>query len=364
MTYRDGQEKSLIDSERVMPKIKAVDFFCGAGGLTRGMLDAGIEVLFGIDCDPECQKTYVSNNGPAKFLECDIRNLKPRTLQNLLKGVPQRELMFAACAPCQPFSKQRTDKSRPEDRTLLGYFGALVEEYRPNYVFVENVPGISKVSGRSTYRRFFEVLEDIGYSYDARDIDAKDYGVPQTRRRHIILACRSFEVRIPNPSRGNRKVPYKTVREAISHFPPIAAGETHLAVPNHRSSALADINLKRIRLTPPDGGDRRSWPKSLLLKCHSKDDYNGHTDVYGRMWWDRPAPALTCKCHSLSNGRYGHPEQDRAISLREAAALQTFADDYVFYGSIKESIGNQIGNAVPVDLAKAMAQAFISPDQR
>jgi DNA (cytosine-5)-methyltransferase 1 len=206
------------------------------------------------------------------------------------------------------------------------------------------------------------MLEKRGYYYDAGDVEARKYGVPQTRRRHILLACKSSPITIPEATHGPGRIPYETVREAISHFPPIKAGETHPTIPNHRASALSDVNLRRIQFTPPDGGDRRDWPDDLTLDCH-KGVYIGHTDVYGRMWWDRPAPALTCKCHSLSNGRYGHPEQNRAISLREAAALQTFPDDYVFYGKSKSDIGNQIGNAVPVRLARIVGYAFLQQSE-
>ncbi len=338
--------------------ITAVDFFCGAGGLTRGLMDSGINVKLGVDVDDKCKKTYEANNAPAKFKQYDIKKLSVRGLSTELANIPRNELMFAACAPCQPFSKQRTETKNKKQRTLLGHFSRLVKVFKPEFVFVENVPGIAHVPGNSTYKRFIKTLKSIGYHYDAADIDAKDYGVPQTRRRHILLARRSKEIRIPNATHGPDKLPYETVRKAISHYPPIQAGKVHSVVPNHRASILSAQNLKRIKATPKNGGDRLNWPRRLMLKCH-KGDYQGHTDVYGRMWWDRPAPALTCKCHSLSNGRYGHPSQSRAISLREAAAIQSFPDDYIFYGGSKASLGNQIGNAVPVRLAQIIGQEFV-----
>lgn len=338
--------------------IKAVDFFCGAGGLTRGLLDSGIDVILGIDSDEGCRKTFDTNNAPATFKQADVRELSVDEIAQEVRGIPENELMFAACAPCQPFSKQRTVVKNKRQSTLLGYFSGFVEAFQPEYIFVENVPGIAKVRGNSTYRRFLAMLTRHGYFYDAADVDAKNYGVPQTRRRHILLARKSSPMRIPELTHGPTGAPYVTVRMTISHFPPIGAGETHWRVPNHRASVLSELNLRRIQSTAPDGGDRRDWPDELVLDCH-KGDYHGHTDVYGRMWWDRPAPALTCKCHSLSNGRYGHPEQDRAISLREAAALQTYRDDYVFYGKSKGHVGNQIGNSVPVRLAHIIGREFL-----
>jgi len=149
-------------------------------------------------------------------------------------------------------------------------------------------------------------------------------------------------------------LPYKTVRHVISHFPEIRAGEAHNEILNHVAASIMPINLERIRQTPHDGGGRHSWPRRLYLKCH-KGSYAGHTDVYGRMYWDRPAPALTGRCSSISNGRYGHPTQDRAISLREAASLQSFPDEYVFWGSNKH-VALQIGNAVPVKLAEVLGR--------
>ncbi len=337
--------------------MEAIDFFCGAGGLTRGLLDSGIDVILGIDSDDQCHKTYEANNAPAKFKHCDIRELTISELSKEIEKIPRENLMFAACAPCQPFSKQRTITKDKRQRTLLGYFSKFVEAFKPEYLFIENVPGITKVSGNSTYRRFVSLLDRCGYFYDASDVDAKNYGVPQTRRRHILIARKSTPIQIPEATHGPDGIPYETVKKVISHFPPINAGETHPEVPNHRASALSELNLRRIKSSHKNGGDRRDWPDDLILDCH-KGNYQGHTDVYGRMWWDRPAPALTCKCSSLSNGRYGHPEQDRAISLREAAALQTFSDNYIFYGKSKTDISNQIGNAVPVKLAEIISQVF------
>jgi DNA (cytosine-5)-methyltransferase 1 len=337
--------------------ITAIDFFCGAGGLTRGLLDAGINVIAGIDSDGRCKQTYETNNKPALFYEVDIRRLKVAFIARLIRGVRRSHLLFAGCAPCQSFSQQRKSPSRRPDATLLIAFGRLIERFKPGQVLIENVPGITRVKGFSAYRRFVKILESSGYSYDDRILDAKHYGVPQNRRRYVLLAMRGKTPQLPKKLRRPGTAPYETVRRAIGHYPPISAGEKEPSLPNHEAASISELNVLRLRHTAHDGGDRRSWPEGLVLNCHKKD-YEGHTDVYGRMFWGKPAPTLTAKCNSISNGRYGHPCQDRAISLREAASLQTFRDDYVFYGS-NLHIAAQIGNAVPVSLAEVLGQQII-----
>jgi DNA (cytosine-5)-methyltransferase 1 len=334
--------------------ITAIDFFCGAGGLTRGLLDAGINVVAGIDVDGRCKETYEKNNPQTVFYRVDIRSIKVELVRALIRHVPKRDLLFAGCAPCQPFSQQRNSRSRRHDATLLIAFGRLVELFKPGQVLIENVPGLTRVKGFSAYRRFLHTLRKNGYRYVDGILDAKHYGVPQTRRRYVLLAMRGRKPSLP--ARLNGIGYYKTVR-AISHYPPIRAGEKHPLFPNHQAAALSRLNLMRLQCTPHDGGDRRSWREDLVLECHKKG-HEGHTDVYGRMFWDRPAPTLTAKCNSLSNGRYGHPCQDRAISLREAASIQTFRDDYIFYG-LNRHIATQIGNAVPVRLAEVLGRQIL-----
>ena len=337
--------------------MKAYDFFCGAGGLTRGLLDAGIEVIAGFDCDGRCRSTYEYNNPGVRFLGSDIREIEPKDVDPKYRLGCYDDVLFAGCAPCQPFSSQRKQNGQRHDATLLGEFGRLVEALLPRHVLIENVPGMARIRGFSTYRRFLRMLDANAYGYDDRVLDAKHYGVPQNRRRLVLLAKRHGKPSLPEPKYGKRFRPFRTVRQAISHFPVIAAGESSPEVPNHVAASITELNLERLRLTPPDGGDRRSWPEHLRLECH-KGDYKGHTDVYGRMRWDCPAPALTGRCNSISNGRYGHPKQDRAISLREAAAIQSFPDRYEFFGSNKH-IAMQIGNAVPVRLAEHIGKHIL-----
>ncbi len=338
--------------------MKALDFFCGTGGLTRGLAEAGIRVIAGFDKDPKCRQAYEHNNPGSRFVHTDMRNLRVEDLKTYGVVEASDEMLFAACAPCQPFSSQRKGGGPRKDATLLGEFGRLIECARPGQILMENVPGIGKVAGFSTFKRFLRTLELCGYDCIYDVLDAKRYGVPQNRRRLILLAFRGTKATLPAPTHGKSLLPYSTVREAIFHFPPLRAGECHADVPNHVAAAVSPINLDRLRRTPHDGGDRRAWPKRLVLECH-KGDHRGHTDVYGRMAWGKPSPALTGRCSSISNGRYGHPTQDRAISLREAAALQSFPDDYVFFGFPKH-IALQIGNALPVRLAEVFGKHILT----
>jgi DNA (cytosine-5)-methyltransferase 1 len=338
--------------------LDAIDLFCGAGGLTRGLLDAGVNVLGGYDADEACRRSYEYNNPNSTFFAKDIRAVTGRDLRRLAKRKSFTDFLLAGCAPCQPFSQQLKNGECRSDGTLLGEFGRLVEDILPGCVMMENVPGIARVKGNSTFRRFLNTLRSNGYDFVYGVVDAKKYGVPQTRRRLVLLASRHGKPCLPPAKSGTEKTPLKTVRVAISHFPTIKAGERHPTVPNHVASVISPLNIERLRHTPHDGGDRRSWPKRLILECHA-GSYEGHTDVYGRMAWDEPAPTLTARCHSISNGRYGHPVQDRAISLREAAALQSFPDGYEFFGSNKH-IAQQIGNAVPVRLAEALGLHLLS----
>ena len=181
--------------------------------------------------------------------------------------------------------------------------------------------------------------------------------MPQRRGRLIVLASRLGVPGFPEPTHGIGRLPYSTVRDWIADLPPIAAGETHPTVKNHQAAALSELNMKRIRATP-EGGDRLDWPAELWLECHS-GGYDGHTDVYGRMMWESPATGLTTRCISYSNGRFGHPKQDRAISAREAASLQTFPEDFEFMGSLT-SQARQIGNAVPILLAESVGRHLLA----
>lgn len=336
--------------------MRAIDFFCGGGGMTKGLLNANIEVQFGLDFNPSCQKTYEYNNH-IPYICNDIRNVYP---EELIHDYPilrdNNELLMVGCAPCQPFSKQRRSEVEHVALNLLDEFGRLVRGILPAHVLIENVPGIEN-SGHAVFERFLLLLQDLGYDYVYGVLNAKNFGVPQNRKRLILIASRLFEPRLPEATHGDRLIPYVTVFDAIYRFPEVAAGDENKTIFNHKACGLTPINMRRIESTPHNGGGRIDWPEDLRLDCH-KNGHTGHTDVYGRMAWESVAPTLTSKCFSLSNGRFGHPEQNRAITLREAASLQSFPDDYKFFGNVQE-IGRQVGNAVPVKLAESIGRYIL-----
>ncbi len=338
-------------------KVKVFDFFAGCGGASCGFRDAGMDVVFALDRDPTAQRTF-TRNFPSAYFECaDIRETPLHRIRKLTDAQRPAPILFCGCAPCQPFTKQNTTRpaSDADDRvTLLASFASIIEDCKPDVVFVENVPGIQRLSRRSQpFGGFLARLEAAGYHHPVayRTVPLMRYGVPQTRRRLVLLTSRHGPIELPPETHGpNANRPYTTVRDWIEGFPSIAAGETHPDIPNHRAARLSERNLERIRATP-EGGGHRNWPERLKLPCHMKT--TGYSDVYGRLAWDRPASGLTTRCISYSNGRFGHPQQHRAISVREAACLQTFPHDFVFTGSLA-SMARQIGNAVPVRMAKVV----------
>ena len=340
-------------------KIKAIDFFCSAGGVTCGFKQAGINVLGGIDIDPACQITYERNNN-AKYLCKDVSNLPKKEVGQFFKiRRNQNNLIFVGCSPCQYYSNIKTDKTKStETRLLLSDFQDFVDYYRPGYVFIENVPGLDK-NPESPLGRFKNFLTSNGYLFEDSVLNAKYFGVPQNRRRYVLIANRlGKEISLP---KGNKKE-IKTVKQAIgdySKFPPIESGYNDESAYMHSTAKLEEINIRRIQSTPPNGGGRLDWKdKELQVDCYTR--HSGHTDVYGRMFWGKPSPTITTRFLSISNGRYGHPEQDRAISIREGSTLQSFPEDYVFYSESQGTIAKMIGNAVPPLLAKAIVEALIN----
>jgi len=327
-----------------------IDFFSGCGGTSAGLRDAGMRIAAAVDFDAAAAATYRANFPDAEFHETDIRKLAPNAFDHLLEpGVP---LVFSACAPCQPYSSMRPSgsKARPQERSLLLTLIPFLDRLKPDVLIVENVPGLQKIPGGSTWNRFLRYLDRAGYSTRWEVIDCRDYGVPQRRKRLVLLASRHGQIDLPEATHGPDRLPYATVRDWIGDLPHIQAGETHPEDPIHRSGALGEMNLRRI-MALSDGGSRSEWPDELWLDCHRRS--KGHQDSYGRMKYDDTAPVLTTKCTDITNGRYGHPTQNRAISAREAALLQTFPREFEFLGSLK-SVTRQIGNAVPVLVSKAM----------
>lgn len=339
-----------------------IDFFCGCGGMTAGLIRAGVDVLLGIDNDPLCKETYERNNGVP--FECvDVRTIPQARIAKVLEKKGRRPVIFAACAPCQPFSKVRKSgvKKHP-DMNLLNLFLHFVLKFEPEYVLCENVPRMDSLKhGKRVINKFLANLIAHGYQIDYGVVNATDFGVPQNRWRLVIMASRVKNVvKIPEgPTVGSPP----TVRDAIGYYPPLRAGERRDDIPNHWAAKLEAKNLERIRAVPKDGGDLRSVSAHLRppsRKDFGKYGHGGFFDVYGRMNWDAPAPTLTTRCNSYSNGRYGHPEQDRAISIREAAALQSFPDSYVFHVKAVNDAARFVGNAVPVNLAFHLARAILN----
>lgn len=333
--------------------MNVIDFFSGCGGASKGLELAGFNIALGIDLDPDAAATYMANFPNAQFILNDIRNVMVEDIIAKIPNITEGPLLLSTCAPCQPFSNQNNKKKETDvRRTLLDEIHRFVLAFNPEYIMLENVPGMQNVDLdiEGPLCRFLSLLTANGYQYLKFIAKSEEYGVPQKRKRLVLLASRLGIICEPEKTHGINGIAYRTVRDAIGMLPPLQAGETCNSDPIHKCSSLNEINLERIRLTP-EGGDRRDWPTRLINKAHK--NYSGHYDTYGRMSWNKPSPTLTTKCHSYSNGRFGHPDinQHRPISMREAANIQTFPVDYIFHGSIC-SMSKQIGNAVPCELAR------------
>lgn len=339
------------------PKCPAtvVDLFCGAGGLGQGFLLEGFALAGGFDLDPDCRFPYEANNR-APFVQRDVRDVSSTDLAAMYSGNGPRVL--AGCAPCQPFSSYTQGRcpSNDEKWGLLYAFGRLVAETKPDIVTMENVV---RIQAHQVFRDFIDTLNSLGYRVSVTEVFCPDYGIPQTRRRLVVLASLHAPINLI-PATHSRTT-YVTVRDTISGLPPLSAGQVDAADELHRASSLSAVNLKRIRSSVP-GGTWRDWDPALRVKCHTKESGESYRDVYGRMEWDKPSPTITTECFGYGNGRFGHPAQDRAISLREAALLQTFPSDYRFVEPGKRvetsTVGRLIGNAVPVDLARVIARSI------
>ncbi|MFW1703383.1 DNA cytosine methyltransferase [Acinetobacter pittii] len=341
--------------------MKVIDFFSGCGGASEGLRQAGLDITIGLDFDKKAAETYQANFPEALFYNVDIRELPEKELAEAFKvrNKNKEPLLLVACAPCQPFSTQ--NKSKSEDdirRTLLDETHRFIKELKPEYILVENVPGLQKIDRDKDgpYKRFITFLDAEKYKIQEFIAKSEEYGVPQKRKRFVLLASRYKEIPEPAKTHGIGLLPFTTVRDFIGEFPKLDAGQIHPDDHWHRCPTLNDRNLERIRNTP-EGGDRRHWPEHLINECHKK--HSGHMDTYGRMSWDKPAPTLTTRCYSYSNGRFGHPDinQNRAISVREASRLQTFPKNFIFKGSVVEA-SRQIGNAVPCEMAKQFGLAI------
>lgn len=333
----------------------ALDFFCGSGAVTAALRRHGFRVLAGLDNDPIACRTYRLNHPMVDLIENDIRAIDPATLVNLLPEAFGVDLLVI-CSPCQPFSRQNHKRGADGRAELLLQAPRFAEVLRPKCILIENVPGLTSPSNIHIIEELTVRLANAGYSLSKpRRIDAADLGVPQRRLRCVMIACQNERgVRIFEKARLRRR--RKTVRDAIGNLPELASGECDPKDPLHRARAHKDIALERLRAVPKDGGSRMALPPHLKLKCHSDD--HSYSDVYGRMRWDSVAPTLTTGCDDITRGRFAHPEQDRAITLREAALLQTFPKSYRFSGNRSE-VARQIGNAVPVTMVEALVPVLM-----
>lgn len=339
------------------PKITAVDLFCGVGGLTHGLRKAGVSVAAGYDIDEACEWPFETNNRGAKFHRIDVADLGGDALKKLFEeggGVS----LLAGCAPCQPFSSYSLNKTDKADHrwSMLEHFGRLVEEAKPTLVTMENVPQVRR---HEVFERFVRTLEGHGYSVSASIVKCAEYGIPQARTRLVLLASLLGEIQLRprDPKRDRRR----TVRHAIGRMEKVGAGCVSESDPLHRTSALSELNRKRMRAALP-GGSWRDWESDLVATCHQDDKGKTFPGVYGRMEWDKPSPTITTQFYGFGNGRFGHPEQDRALSLREGAVLQTFPSKYRFVKKGETihmtTVGRLIGNAVPVKLGQVIGESL------
>lgn len=263
-------------------EIVAVDLFCGVGGLTKGLSNAGIKVIKGYDSDEKASETYEKNNKGSKFFHMDITKLKKK---DLIDGLDRKDNFFllAGCAPCQPFSLiNQKEISRDTRKNLVLKFGKLIKESSPDFVFMENVPGLLNGKGKKIFQRFIKILEEKKYFYDFKILNVMNYGVPQRRKRLVLVASKHSEIKIPESTHGmlENKKPFIKLKEVLKKYPALKAGQKSELFPNHEARNLSKLNLKRLSLIKKNGGSRKELPKELVLDCHLK--HKGHGDVYGR----------------------------------------------------------------------------------
>ena len=332
-----------------------IDIFCGAGGLTRGFEEQGFHVVAGVDIDESCRYPYETNND-ARFIHKSIGALTADEVAALF--VPDQPRILVGCAPCQPFSSYTYNRQYDDKWQLIDDFAELIYEVNPEVFSMENVPALVRYKGGDVFNGFIDRLEPH-YNIWSDIVHAADYGVPQMRKRLVVLGSRYGEIELEKPPATYKQV---TVDDMIGHLPAVEAGEVSERDPLHRAQGLKPINLKRIQHSKP-GGSWRDWPEDLRTPCHRKATGSTYSAVYGRMRGDKPAPTITTQAFSYGTGRFGHPEQDRALTLREMALLQTFPEDYEFQRPDSADfsfvrIGKLIGNAVPVLLAERIAESI------
>lgn len=333
-----------------------IDLFCGIGGLSQGFVLEKFNLLAGIDFDGSCKFAFEANN-KTDFLQRDLTVMSSKEIAALY---PKNSLkILVGCAPCQAFSTLSQKYKNNDKWKLLYSFSKIIKEMKPEIVSMENVPNLLKYSNGEVFRDFIEVLNSSGYHVTYDVVNAADYGVAQNRKRLILIASQLGKVDFIKPT--HTETNRVTVRDVIAHLPKIKDGISHPKDVIHRAPKLSSLNKKRIKATK-EGGGWMDWPGDLQLTCHKKKSGKTFRSVYGRMKWDEVSPTLTTQCTGLGNGRYGHPEQDRAITLREAALLQSFPKSYQFLPKeatfTPTEIERHIGNAVPVNLGRMIAKSI------
>jgi DNA (cytosine-5)-methyltransferase 1 len=342
--------------------LKAVDFFCSGGGMSHGMQKAGIEILAGIDFDNTCRETYETNIKGAEFIHADVFEYKETELEqklNLKKN--DDNLILIGCSPCQYWSIINSDKNKSsKSKNLLIEFKRFVEYFNPGYVVVENVPGVLRKKDESGLDGFIEWLKTNNYNVHFGVHNVSDYGVPQSRKRFTLIANRINDVELEPLKIKGQKLNVSDIIGEHNGFPKVNAGHKDPTDFMHTVAGLKKINLDRLKVTPKNGGSRTVYAdnEALVPPCH-KNDHTNFKDSYSRMSWDKLSPTITTKFFSISNGRFAHPEEDRAISIREGATLQSFPKDYVFRTTSVANTCRMIGNAVPPKYATAIATAII-----
>ncbi|MNS14097.1 putative BsuMI modification methylase subunit YdiO [compost metagenome] len=336
-------------------EFRSIDLFCGSGAVTTALIDEGFRVVAAVDNDPVACKTFSANHPNVPLFQNDIRELDPYSIIERDPTAKNIDLLVV-CAPCQPFSSQNRKRGVDKRASLLLEAVRFASILEPKCILFENVPGLVSQSNRFIVESLQRGLEELGYYLSRpRKIDAAELGVPQRRIRCVMLAVKS-ERAAEQFERARFDFPRKTVRETIAHLPKLSSGGNWQADPLHYARAHQAIALERLAAIPVDGGSRVDLPGRLELACHK--GRKGFPDVYGRMRWDDVSPTLTTGCTDVTRGRFAHPEQDRAITLREAALLQTFPADYKFLGNHRQ-IATQIGNAVPVAMVKGLVPLLL-----
>lgn len=327
--------------------------------MTHGLLQAGIKVEVGIDIDEQAKYAFMTNNPNTKYLAWDVGRKYAPSIEKLF--AERKFRLLAGCAPCQPFSKLTQAIDNHQCWDLLNNFARFIDRIQPELVTMENVPELAE-RGHEVFQHFVDTLKKLDYFVDWKIVKCEEYGVPQFRRRLVLLASTLGELKVPE-GRYHSEKKWKTVRKTIGDLPALESGEEHAKDRLHVASELSDLNLQRIKATKANGGNRHDWPEELVLECHKKKSGERYHSIYGRMWWDRPAPTMTTLCTGIGNGRFGHPEQHRSITLREAALLQSFPKSYQFWPPgtklNRGAVSRMIGNAVPPRLAKALGQAIM-----